>query len=428
MGFITDIREALNEPFNRYLVVILFLLGIFLLVQPQMFTQTTSIQEPIVQNQTQQSGFVIGNQPTNQTDNLPLIIHFFYLPTCQHCAAQSVFNAKLAKEFMDVEFIYHDVTNPNEVALLNKMALERGMDKVEYVPVTFFKNNSFIGFDSEETTGQKIREAIADCLKECKKRLNKTIIAGSEDAIKINLPLIGQIEPRKYSLPILAVILGLVDGFNPCAMWVLVYLIALVMNLNSKKKIWFIVGTFVLASGVIYFLIMTAWLNAFLIIGYMRAVTIIVGLMALGGGILSIREYIITKGNITCKVGDANDKKRTMSHAESIVSSPLTIATIGAIIVLAFVVNSAEFLCSAAIPATFTQILSLSNLLFWEYYGYIALYDFFFMLDDIIIFGSAAFAISSGLGEKYAKQCKIIGGVIMFILGILLLFMPYALR
>jgi hypothetical protein len=169
---------------------------------------------------------------------------------------------------------------------------------------------------------------------------------------------------------------------------------------------------------------MTAWLNAFLLIGYSRPVTIVIGLVALGTGALNIREFIKTKGTIVCEVRSEESKKKTMNKIEKAVSSPLTLGTIAGIVALAFAVNSVEFLCSFALPATFTRVLSLSNLSTFKYYGYILLYDFFFMLDDLVIFSSAAFVMTSSLGDRYAKYCRPLGGTMLLILGILLLFAP----
>jgi hypothetical protein len=243
-----------------------------------------------------------------------------------------------------------------------------------------------------------------------------------------HIPFVGDRDASRYSLPALAVILGLVDGFNPCAMWVLVYLISLIMSLNDGKKIWLLVGSFVAASGVLYFLFMTAWLNVFLLLGYLRPLTVLIGLFALWTGIGNIREFIVTRGVVACKVTDGATKKKTMTRIEQLVASPLTIATIFGIIVLAFAVNSIEFLCSAGIPAIFTHVLALSAADAIHYYAYILLYVFFFMLDDLLIFGSAVFAVSSSLGEKYAGFCKVIGGSIMLALGVLLTFFPDLLR
>jgi hypothetical protein len=220
------------------------------------------------------------------------------------------------------------------------------------------------------------------------------------------------------------VTLGIVDGFNPCAMWVLVYLIALLMGFGDRKRMILVVAVFVLASGILYFLFMTAWLNVFLFLSYFRPVTIMVGLAALGGGILSVKDYIETKGAPVCKVTDVEGRKRITGDMKRLLSAPLTWATMLGIIILAFTVNSIEFLCSFALPAVFAQVLALSDLSFWEHYGYILLYDIFFMLDDMIIFGLAAWTVSGVSGETYSKYCKVIGGLVLLVLGLMLIFAP----
>jgi len=251
-------------------------------------------------------------------------------------------------------------------------------------------------------------------------------VSQAEMDTSFHIPFLGDKNATDYSLPVLAIILGLVDGFNPCAMWVLVYLISLIMSIDDRRKIWFLVGSFLLASGILYFLFMTAWLNAFLLIGYIRPLTILIGLFALWTGIRNIREFIVNKGAAVCKITDGETKKKTMNKIEQLVASPLTLASIFG--VLAFAVNSIEFLCSAGIPAIYTHVLAISTANPVEYYCYILLYVFFFMLDDLFIFGSAVFAVNSSLGEKYSSHCKAIGGVIMVILGVLLTFFPEMLR
>lgn len=244
----------------------------------------------------------------------------------------------------------------------------------------------------------------------------------------VDIPLIGEIDAKDFSLPVLAIVLGLVDGLNPCAMWVLVYLISLVITLKDRKKIWLIVGSFVFASGVLYFLFMTAWLNAFLFMRYIRQLTLLIGFFALWVGVVDIYESIKNRGKLTCEVGNSESKSKTMDRIKKIALSPLSTGSFFAIIALAFVVNSIEFLCSAAIPAIFTYILSISPLSTLQYYMYILLYDFFFMLDDLLIFSTAAFAATSALGEKYAIYTKPIGGLIMLGIGIVLIFFPSILR
>ncbi|MDY7019358.1 MAG: hypothetical protein SU899_04740 [Chloroflexota bacterium] len=390
------LRKTYQDRFKRYLILSLIILGVALL-----FT---------------------GQEATKPTGGEGLEVHFFYLPGCSHCDEQKPFNEKLANTYSSIDFIYHNATKPEESALLSQMLTSMGVSKTGF-PVTIFGAQVFSSWESEETTGKEIEDALQKCLAgDCRETQSQKPKDG------IILPIIGKVIPSEYSLPALAAILGLIDGFNPCAMWVLAYLISLIITLRDKRRIWLLVGSFVLASGILYFLFMTVWLNAFLLIGYLKPLTIVIGLIALGGGILSIREFIKMKGAIVCEVGDEKSKKKTMSRMEKVVFSPLTLGTVAGIVALAFVVNSIEFVCSAAIPAIFTYVLSLSDLSTFQYYAYILLYCFFFMLDDLIIFSSVAFAMTSGLGDRYVKYCRPIGGVILAILGALLIFAPDLLR
>lgn len=359
-------------------------------------------------------------QPAESPGGGVVEVHFFYHSGCSHCRDQEPFNEKLAETYPSIYFVYHDGADPGEYAQLVDMLAGTGIKEEQLdFPLTIVGGRVFIGWESEETTGKKIEQALQLCLAgDCPE------VESGKPKDEVDLPLVGKVKVSDYSLPSLAVILGLVDGFNPCAMWVLAYLISLIMVLNDRRRAWLLVGFFVFASGVLYFLFMTAWLNAFLLIGYSRSVTIVIGLVALGAGVLNIREFIKTRGAIVCEVVGAESRQRTMTRIERIVSSPLNLATIAGIIALAFVVNSIEFVCSSALPAIFTHVLSLSNLSTIQYYGYILVYDFFFMLDDLIIFGSAAFAMNSSLGNRYAKYCRPLGGAILLVLGIMLLFAP----
>ena len=382
------LKNTFQDRFRRYLIISLIILGIVIGVTSQ---GTSSTGE----------GFEV---------------YFFHVPGCSHCEEQEPFNEKLESEYPSINITRHDATTPTGSALLSEMLENLGIEDMPAFPITIFGNQVFSGWESEETTGRAIEEALQQCLAgDCPPP------AGEEPEDGIVLPIIGKFVPADYSLPALAVILGLVDGFNPCAMWVLVYLISLIATLRDRKRIWLIVGSFVLASGVLYFLFMTAWLNAFLFIGYVRPVTTVIGLVALGGGILQIRGFIETKGAIVCEVTDEESRKKTMTRIQKIVSSPITLGTIAGIIALAFLVNSVEFVCSAAVPAVFTRVLSLASLTTFQYYSYILLYVLFFMLDDLIIFGSAAIALTSNLGERYAKYFRPVGATILIILGVLLL-------
>lgn len=240
----------------------------------------------------------------------------------------------------------------------------------------------------------------------------------------LTIPILGTIQTANLSLPALSVVIGLIDGFNPCAMWTLLFLISLLLGMKNKKRMWILGITFIVASAFVYFLFLTAWLNFFLILGFVFWVRIIIGLIAIGVGIYNLRHYQKNKDG-TCKVTDDEKKRNTFDKLKGIAHEKKFILAFGGIILLAFAVNLIELVCSAGLPAIFTQILSISNLSPGQHYSYILIYIFFFMLDDLVVFTIAMVTLRAvGIESKYARLSRLIGGVLMIIIGGLLLFKP----
>ncbi len=397
------LRQIADDPFQKYLYIFLSLLGLLLIALPQKQPVETELHQ----------------------DNT---IHFFFHPTCPHCREQKEFNRYLAGKYPQLKIIAHDTSLASEAKLFHATLKERNLaPSSASIPITIVGLYTVIGFKDAATTGLTLEKAVTAFLD------NDHSLFTQEDEQwlaqdSINIPWFGSLHPSDFSLPVLTAIIGLADGFNPCAMWVLVYLISLIISIGDRIKIWLLVGSFVLASGILYFLFMTAWLNVFLLIGYVRPLTIIIGMFAMGAGILNIKNFILTHGSPVCSIGDGESKKKTMGRVETIIRQPLSVATISGIIALAFIVNSIEFACSAALPAIYTHILTLQHLSTPVYYGYILLYVLFFMLDDLIIFSLAALAMTSSAGQRYAQYCTILGGIVLLLLGMIMAFQPNLLR
>ncbi len=240
----------------------------------------------------------------------------------------------------------------------------------------------------------------------------------------LTLPILGTIQTANFSLPVLSIVIGLIDGFNPCAMWTLLFLISLLLGMKDKKRMWTLGITFIIASAFVYFLFLSAWLNFFLILGFVFWVRIVIGLVALGIGMYNLRDYHVNKEG-GCKVTDNKKRKETFDKLKGITHEKIFILALGGIILLAFAVNLVELVCSAGLPAIYTQILSISNLSPGQYYSYILIYIFFFMIDDLVVFTIAMITLHTvGIQSKYARFSRLIGGILMLIIGALLLFKP----
>jgi len=364
------------------------------------------------------------------------VLYFFYGNGCPNCAKEEIFLEDIQIKYPQVKIERYEVFgNKDNAKLLSELFETCGESGQLRVPATFMGDKVVIGYLNEETTGSRIENMLEQCLENgCQdpiERLEQCECEGGEtekDQI-IQLPIIGSTNLSKMSLPVLTITLGALDGLNPCAMWVLLFLIVLLLNTHSRKKMLLIGGTFLITSGIVYYLLLTAWLNLFLAISYVTLTRTIIGVLALGVGVWQIRNFIKFKPGV-CKVTSNEQigtkiKKGLENRSQKLVNSPFTFGILIGIAFLAFSVNLVEFFCSAGLPAIYTRILTLNNLSPSSYYLYLLLYTFIFMLDDLIVFLIAFITLSKiGFTEKYNYWATLIGGLLMFILGILLIFKP----
>jgi thiol-disulfide isomerase/thioredoxin len=340
-------------------------------------------------------------------------IYFFWGEGCPHCEKEKPFLEKLAKKYPEVKILSYEVwRNKENQKLLADFGKKLDVN-VSGVPFTVVGEKYFTGWQSEETTGQQIEEAVKSALKE-----------ENIGPQKVNIPLLGEIEPKNFSLPLLTIVLGALDGFNPCAMWALLFLISLLLGMEDKKRMWILGSAFIVASALVYFIFMSAWLNLILFLGFVFWVRVIIGLVALAGGGYNLKEYF-TSPTAVCKVTGTENKQRFFEKLKDVAQQKSFYLALGGIILLAFAVNLVELICSAGLPAVYTQVLVLNNLAGWQYYLYILAYIFFFMLDDLIVFFVAMTTLRiTGLTSKYSHLSHLIGGVLMVIIGLLLIFKP----
>ncbi len=374
-------------------------------------------------------------QEENEVDSID--VYFFYGEGCPHCHKEEQFLEKMKEEYPRINIHSYEVWNhPQNAKLLSSIAQQLNIN-TSGVPALIIGDKHFIGFYNEKTTGSRIRSTL-DYYSEkgCSNRVKPILedvnqkqngqSCGNEEKLpkEIKLPLFGTIQTKDFSLPALTIIVGGLDGFNPCAMWVLLFLISLLLGMDSKKKMWILGGTFILFSGIVYFLFLSAWLNLFLFLGFILWIRILIGLVALASGGYHFKEFI-TNPEGSCKVTDGKKRQKVFQKLKDIINKKSFIISLLGIILLAGAVNMVELVCSAGLPAVYTQILSLSDLATWKYYVYLVLYIIVFILDDVVIFVLAMSALQMKfISSKYTKWANLIGGIVMLIIGILLILKP----
>jgi hypothetical protein len=240
----------------------------------------------------------------------------------------------------------------------------------------------------------------------------------------IEIPGWGILSVGDLGLPAFTFVIGLVDGFNPCAMWVLVFLLSILVNVRNRAKIIAIAGTFVVVSGLAYFTFMAAWLNVFLLIGYMRPLQIALGMLAVVIGVVNVKDFVAFKQGVTLSIPESA-KEGIYARVRAIVAARYLGAAVAMAVVLAISVNIVELLCTAGLPALYTQILTVQQLPAWQNYAYLLLYNLAYMLDDALMLGVFVATLSHRkMQEREGRWLKLASGVVILALGVVMLFRP----
>lgn len=246
----------------------------------------------------------------------------------------------------------------------------------------------------------------------------------AEEMTRLPLPLFGPVDTSSLSLPVLTLVVALLDSFNPCAFFVLFFLLSLLVHAHSRQRMAVIGGIFVLFSGLLYFLFMAAWLNFFLMFGRLKAITAVAGAVALVIATLNIKDFFFFKRGISLVIPEQG-KSRLFERMREIMHAGSLPAMLAATVVLAFAANSYELICTAGFPMVYTRALTLERLPISGYYLYLALYNVVYVipLAAIVIL----FVVTLGsrkLSEWQGRVLKLLSGSMMLTLGIVLLTRP----
>ncbi len=252
----------------------------------------------------------------------------------------------------------------------------------------------------------------------------ESALPGTAEQDSMEVPVLGQLSASRLGMPVFTILVGLVDGFNPCAMWVLLFLLSVLVNLKSRAKILAVAGTFVVISGLAYFVFMAAWMNFFLLVGYLRPVQILLGTLAIGMGAIHVKDFFAFKRGITLSIPDSA-KPGIYSRVRRIVTAENLWGAIAGASVLAVLVNLVELLCTAGLPALYSQILTQQGYPAWKNYAYLGLYILAYMFDDALMVALIVITLDRRkLQESQGRWLKLLSGTAIILLGAIMLFRP----
>jgi glutaredoxin len=364
-------------------------------------------------------------------------LEVFVREGCPHCAAAEEFLAQLAREQPQLSIVIRDVQKePEAMARLQQIVREQG--GTARVPAIFVGGQLIIGYSKEVRTDKLVRAALAGQRAAVADHAASTCEAeeslacpggpgagaGGEAAPQdsFELSFFGRtLTLDNVGLPAFTLAMGLLDGFNPCSMWVLLLMISILAPLNDRRRMVAIAGTFVLIEGVAYFLFMAAWLNLFMLIGAARWIQLLVATIAIVAGLINMKDFFAFGRGISLSIPE-KAKPGIYARMRGLVNARSLTAAVAGAAVPAVMIQIVEFMCTSGFPALFTRILTLQQLDVASYYGYMLLYIAAYMVDDIVVLTIGVVMLSrTRLQEKQGRWLKLISGLVMVGLGVYLI-------
>ncbi|MFZ2087799.1 MAG: hypothetical protein WAU47_04420, partial [Desulfobaccales bacterium] len=355
--------------------------------------------------------WLVVSPPVWATPPNPIKLYLFSAKGCQHCLEAKKFLMKLEGKYPHLQVVEMELTESRANQEVFKQVAARLQADLPGVPCMVIGSAHFVGWQGEHSTGAALEKLIREWSKGpppldlvAPLRLPETLQLGQEPPQipeTLNFPIIGAVETRHFSLGLLTVIIGALDGFNPCAMWALVFLISLLLGMENRTRMWVLGSLFIGGSGLVYFFFMTAWLNILLFLGLVVWIRVAIGGIALVVAGINFREYFLNKAG-ACNLLGGERRQGLMARIKGAIEHQSFLLAALGIFLLGVAVNLVELFCSAGLPVVYTQILTMSRLPLWQYYVYLALYIFVFMLDDLIVFVVSMLTLQHfGLAHKY---------------------------
>ncbi|MGV8025147.1 MAG: hypothetical protein AB2L18_01150 [Anaerolineaceae bacterium] len=367
-----------------------------------------------------------------QTDQtVPLNIYFFWGDGCPHCAEEELFLETLKEKYPSVTINDYEVWYNEE----NQKTLSEFGKILDFdpsgVPVTIIGDQVWIGFSEEYKT--EMENAIQNLLQNpdgfdvgSQVFSNQSQGAGNQNSGEIvKLPIFGEVDLQKQSLIISTAIIGFVDGFNPCSLWVLSVLLALTIHSGSRKKTLIVGLTYLIVTAIIYGLFITGVFTLLSYVGYLRWIQAIVAAIAIVFGMVNLKDYFWYKEGLSFTISEKKKPGLYKNMRSTVVTPRSLLGLIGSSAVLAVGVSFIEFSCTAGFPVIWSNLVSANHISVVSYLLLLGLYMLIYLLDEIVVFGVTVFTMqASHVEEKHGRVLKLISGVIMLILGIVMAINP----
>jgi len=341
-------------------------------------------------------------------------LYLFWSARCPHCLTARPQIHALAAAHPWIILHDHELSaSPDNVERYVAMAEALGED-ARAVPALFYCGRMEVGWPDTPRTADRLLQALRDCR------------TGEGRPAPPPPPelLPGGIDPASLSLPVLTVLIAGLDAFNPCAFFVLLFLLSLLVHQQDRRRMLLVGLVFVGISGLMYFAFMAAWLGLFAVMGSLPWVTAAAGILALLVGGLGVKDFFAFRQGLSLSILEGG-RADIFQRARAVLKADHLPAMLAATVVLGVAANFYELLCTAGFPMIYTRLLTLHEPRPLLRHAWLALYNLIYVLPLLAIV--IAFVRTMGarrLSVREGRLLKLLSGLMMLGLGITLVFAP----
>ena len=377
-----------------------------------------------------------GRIPADEVVN----VYFFRGEGCSHCAEEEPFLQHLIDDVYGPKIVVHEYEvwyDDNNAALADMFAKAYGTEMAG-VPMTFIETHFYTGFDASyqelftSAIDEELKEGPVNPLDIVNGNITIEKVIESREQKKnedqrtvINVPIVGEVDLKNKSLLLTTTIIGLVDGVNPCSLWVLTMLLAMVIHTDSRKKTLIIGFVYLFETAAIYALFILGVFSLLSYVRFMKWIRIVVAVITLILGLINLKDYFFYKQGVSLTIDDEKKPGLYKKMRNVLKNTNNVWAMIGATVVLAAGVSLVEFSCTAAFPVIWSNILASHGVTKLEFAGHLLLYMLLYQLDELIIFLVVVITMKSKkMEEKHGQVLKLFSGCLMVTLSAVMIFNP----
>ncbi len=349
----------------------------------------------------------------SETSDPPPPLVLFWGDGCPHCEAEWQFLSGLGSEYPELEIIGYEVwhSEANRGLMIETLA-ERGEDP-SGVPTTLFGDDMWVGFS--DSIARQIEVAVGAAFGDGDAPLAAEVI---------DLPLFGERDVGSTSLFVSTLLIAFVDGFNPCSLWALSILLALVLRTGSRRRVIAVGTTFLVVTAGLYALYIVGLYSVLELAAHATWIRATMAAIALTFGLINVKDFFAFKRGPSLTISD-RAKPKLYQRMRTVADDKPIQTVLGGTVVLATGVSLLETPCTAGYPLLWTDLVTRQGVATSTAVALFGVYMLVFLLDEFAVFGTAVVAMRAAkLEERHGRALKLVSGTLMIVLAAVLILAP----